>query len=79
MDWQRIRNLTLDFWIKYAATFLTLIHVYLTAHDVAPWYKLTGLTVAILWSWVGYLWREPSMIYLNLFLAALYIKGMLSV
>lgn len=67
----------LDFWLKYSATGLTLLHVYLTAHDVAPWYKVTGLTVALLWAWVGHLWREPSMIYLNLFLAAIYLKGML--
>lgn len=71
-----LRHKTLDFWVKYSATGLTLVHVYFTAHDFAPWYKVTGLTVALLWSWLGYLWREPSMIWLNLFLAALYVKGM---
>lgn len=72
-----LKTKSLDFWLKYTATAITLVHVYLTAHDIGPWYKFTGLTVALLWSWVGHLWKEPSMIYLNLFLAALYIKGML--
>ena len=72
-----LRQKPLDFWVKYLATALTLLHVYLTAHDVAPWYKVTGLTVASLWSYTGHLWKEPSMIFLNLFLAAIYVKGIL--
>jgi hypothetical protein len=72
-----LRQKPLDFWVKYLATALTLLHVYLTAHDVAPWYKVTGLTVALLWSYTGHLWKEPSMIFLNLFLAAIYVKGIL--
>ena len=70
-----LRSKSLDFYVKYTATALTLLHVYLTAHDIMPYYKFSGLAVALLWTWLGQLWREPSMIFLNLVLAAIYLKG----
>lgn len=67
----------LDFYVKWLATIIALVHVYLTAHDVMPYYKYTGLITACLWLWLGYLWRQPSVIILNVIMAAMYIEGIL--
>ena len=64
-----LRQQDVAFWVKHSATALTLVHVYLTAHDFSPWYKFSGLTVALLWCWLSKLWKEPSIMALNLFLA----------
>ena len=68
----------LDFWVKWAATLLALVHVYLTAHDVMPYYKYTGLVCAMLWCWLGHLWEEPSVVLLNLIMCAIYIQGIVT-
>ena len=65
----------LDFYIKWLATIVALTHVILTAHDVAPYYKFTGLLSASLWILLSFLWREPSLIILNTIMAAIYIHG----
>jgi hypothetical protein len=73
----KLSELSIEWWVKWGETVITLAHVWVTAHDVSPWYKYTGITVSLLWSYLGYLWREPSLIFLNLFLAAIYLKGIL--
>jgi len=70
-------NKPLDFYLKWSASFVALLHVYLVAHDVTPYYKFSGLTAAILWVWISILWREPSLILLNLIMIGIYIKGLL--
>lgn len=67
----------LDFYIKWMATFVALTHVVLTAHDVAPYYKFSGLLNASLWILLSFLWKEPSLILLNLIMAGIYIHGLL--
>jgi hypothetical protein len=54
-----------------------LLHVWLTAQDVYPYYKWTGLLVAFLWGALGVAWRQPSMWILNAIIGAMYIYGML--
>ena len=39
-------NKPLDFYVKWLATIVALGHVILTAHDVYPNYKFTGLLTA---------------------------------
>lgn len=70
-------NKPLDFYIKWTASCVALLHVYLVSHDIAPYYKFSGLTAAMLWVWISILWREPSLIILNLIMIAIYIKGLL--
>ena len=70
-------NKPLDFYIKWLATFVALTHVFLTAHDVAPYYKFSGLLNASLWVLLSFLWREPSLIMLNLIMVAIYIHGLI--
>lgn len=65
----------LDFYVKWSATIMALIHVWLISHDIQPWYKYTGVTQAGLWLWLGLLWHQPSVILLNIVMIAMYLKG----
>ncbi len=73
------RKQPLDFWIKWTAAILALLHVYVTAHDIYPWYKFSGITTALLWTWLGYLWRQNVLIVLNIIMVLIYLKGILGV
>ena len=73
------RQQPLDFWIKWTAAILALLHVYVTAHDIYPWYKFSGITTALLWTWLGYLWRQNVLIVLNIIMVLIYLKGILGV
>jgi hypothetical protein len=78
-NWFKIlQDKPLEFWIKWTASFLTLVHVYVTAHDIAPWYKFSGISTAILWLWLGHLWKQPSLVILNCIMVLIYLKGILS-
>ena len=72
-----IINKPLDFWVKWTATFIALLHVWLISNDIMPWYKYSGITTALLWTWLGFLWRQPSIIMLNIIMILIYLKGML--
>lgn len=74
-----VKNKNLEFWLKWTAAPLALIHVIVTAHDIYPWYKLTGITAALLWLWLGHLWREPSLVILNAIMVLIYLKGILGI
>jgi hypothetical protein len=67
----------LDFYVKWSATVMALIHVWLISHDIQPWYKYTGVVQAGLWLWLGFLWRQPSVILLNVVMIAIYLKGII--
>jgi hypothetical protein len=67
----------LDFYVKWSATIMALIHVWLISHDIQPWYKYTGVVQAGLWLWLGFLWRQPSVILLNVVMIAIYLKGII--
>jgi hypothetical protein len=72
-----IREKQLEFWIKWTASPLALVHVYVTAHDIYPWYKFSGITTALLW--LGHLWRQPSLVILNAIMVLIYLKGILGI
>jgi hypothetical protein len=74
-----VKQQPLDFWIKWTAAILALLHVYVTAHDIYPWYKFSGITTALLWTWLGYLWRQNVIIVLNIIMVLIYLKGILGV
>lgn len=69
----------LDFYVKWAATVMALVHVWLISHDIQPWYKYTGLLQASLWLWLGFLWRQPNVVLLNFVMIAIYINGIMGV
>ena len=73
---EKLLNKPLDFYIKWLATFVALTHVVLTAHDVAPYYKFSGLLNAGLWVMLSFLWKEPSLIILNLIMVGIYVHGL---
>ena len=56
--------------------FVALLHVWLISHDIMPWYKYSGITAALLWTWLGVLWRQPSIWILNIIMILIYLKGM---
>jgi hypothetical protein len=67
----------IDFYVKWSATVMALIHVWLISHDIQPWYKYTGVLQASLWLWLGVLWRQPSVMLLNVVMIGIYIKGIM--
>ena len=67
----------LDFYVKWSATVMALVHVWLISHDIQPYYKFTGVLQASLWLWLGLLWRQPSVIILNVVMIAIYLKGII--
>jgi hypothetical protein len=69
----------LDFYVKWSATIMALIHVWLISHDIQPYYKFTGVFQASLWLWLGLLWRQPSVIILNVIMIVIYLKGIIGV
>lgn len=77
--WTTIKNKPVDFWVKWSATVMALVHVWFISHDIEPWYKYTGVTQAGLWLWLGVLWRQPSIIMLNIVMIAIYFKGIIGI
>jgi hypothetical protein len=69
-------NKPLEFYLKWIASAIALFHVYLTAYDVYPYYKISGLTNAGMWIWLSIIWREPSLIILNTIMALIYVRGL---
>jgi len=72
---ESLQDKHLEFWVKWSASVMSLIHVYVTAHDLAPWYKLSGVVCAALWLWCGYLWKQSNLIVLNVIMVLIYLKG----
>ena len=66
----------LQYWMEWATSAISLTHVYLVAHDVAPYYKATGITIALLWLVLALMWRKTSLILLNAIMVAIYITGL---
>ena len=69
-----LKQKQLEFWIKWSASVLALLHVYVTAHDVYPWYKFSGIVCAALCLWLGYFWHQPSVVVLNANMGVIYLK-----
>lgn len=73
----KLRKYSADFYLQVLAAVLAFLHVYLTAHDVYPWYKISGITIALLWTYISWLWRKTPTVLLNLSLALIYLWGIL--
>jgi hypothetical protein len=70
-------KITVEFVVKWLATVFALITVYLTSHDIIPLNKYMGILTAFLWMWLGFMWKQPSIIMLNIIMLGLYINGLL--
>lgn len=69
---------TLDFYVKWAAMLMVVAATLTTAFDINPLNKILFLLGCILWTWVGVLWKQPSLWILNIFCAMVYIVGLTS-
>jgi hypothetical protein len=67
----------IDFYVKWSATVFALVTVYLTSHDFVPLNKYFGIVTAILWLWLGILWKQPSMWILNIIMLGMYLSGII--
>ena len=68
---------SLDFYIKWAATAVIVAATVANAFDIVPLNKFLFLAGCILWTWVGFIWRQPSLWSLNIFCGVLYVIGLL--
>jgi hypothetical protein len=70
-----VRNL--DFYLKWTATAVIVLATLANAFDIVPLNKILFLLGCILWTWVGLLWRQPSLWTLNLFCGVVYVVGLM--
>ena len=68
---------TLDFYLKWVATAVIVLATLANAFDIVPLNKILFLLGCVLWTWVGVLWRQPSLWILNVFCGLLYIIGLI--
>jgi hypothetical protein len=47
------------------------------AFDIVPANKVLFLVGCVLWTWVGVIWRQPSLWILNLFCGIVYVVGLI--
>jgi len=66
-----------EFVLKWLAFAFIILATLLTSFDVNPANKYFFLTGTLLWTWVGLIWRQPSVWALNLFCVIVYILGLI--
>lgn len=66
----------MDKWLKWIATASLIIGAILTSLDIRPWNIWAFNTGNICWIIVGIMWREWSLVVLNVVLTAIYIVGL---
>lgn len=60
--------------VAWTATTTVIVAAMLNAFD-NPYQKYLFFLGCLVWAWAGYLWRQPSLIVLNVLVAAIYIVG----
>jgi len=63
------------FWIKWIATTFFITGAALTALDVIPLNKIIYCMGCCGWTWVGFKWKDKSVILLNGVTGALFLAG----
>ena len=63
--------------LAWAATALLITAALLAAFNVYPLYVFLFTSASVLWTYIGWLWREKSLIVLNGTLTLIYILGLL--
>ena len=56
---------------------MTAVSVVLNAFNVFPANIIIGLFGSIGWAWIGYRWRQSSLVLLNSFFVVIYVIGLL--
>ena len=64
-------------WLAWAGTTLIIISAILAAFNIYPLYLWMFLVSNAVWAWVGWLWRENSLIILNAGLTIIYVIGLI--
>jgi len=64
-------------WLAWVATSMVLVSASLASLNIYPLYSIGFIIANTLWMIVGILWKERSMIVMNLGLNAIYIMGFL--
>jgi hypothetical protein len=62
--------------LKWTAHAVVVAATVATAFDITPVNKVLFLIGCSLWTWVGVIWRQPSLWTLNLFCGAIYVAGL---
>jgi hypothetical protein len=66
-----------EVWIKWLAHAVVIAATVATAFDIVPANKVIFIVGCVLWTWVGLIWRQPSLWILNLFCGAVYVIGLM--
>lgn len=75
--YKSLKMIKFDVAISWAATLVIVAATIATALDIIPLNKILFLLGCILWAWVGFLWKKPSLWSLNIFCGIVYILGFL--
>lgn len=67
----------MDKWLKWIATAALIAGAVLTSFDLRPWNIWAFNVGNVCWIIVGIMWREWSLIVLNVGLTAIYAVGLL--
>jgi len=65
-------------WLAWIATVFLVTSAVLAAFNIYPLYIYGFLISNSLWVLIGYLWRENSLLYMNLMLTLIYIAGLIA-
>lgn len=65
-------------WLAWIATVSLVTSAVLAAFNIYPLYIYGFLISNSLWVLIGYLWRENSLLYMNLMLTLIYIAGLIA-
>lgn len=65
-------------WLAWLATISLVASAVLAAFNIYPLYIYGFLISNSLWVLIGYLWRENSLLYMNLMLTLIYIAGLIA-
>jgi hypothetical protein len=62
--------------IKWFGTVTTAAGVLLTSFDQVPLNKIVGIIGSVIWCWIGWRMREPSLYWLNAFFVVILTLGL---
>jgi membrane protein implicated in regulation of membrane protease activity len=63
--------------LAWTATAMVIVAALLASFNVYPLYVFMFTAASVLWTYVGWLWREKSLYVLNGILTLIYILGLL--
>jgi hypothetical protein len=61
--------------LKWTAHAVIIAATLTTAFDITPANKVLFVMGCVLWAWVGFIWRQPSLWSLNIFCCIVYLIG----